>query len=170
MICAVFFAVLIYSTVILISEKFLRAIALGCLISIVLSTLPLLVVAPIGNRNFYFIYVLWLIFLLCFVKQFDGNINKVTTIVKAIACAHSLILVIGFSLIYQSSVNRIENVEEQLKNGKRHQSIILERLPFEKYTHLTTPSTKTDLNDFKAYYDLPKDLKFKVVPFGYDGE
>lgn len=69
----------------------------------------------IGNRNFYFIYVLWLIFLLCFVKQFDGNINKVTTIVKAIACAHSLILVIGFSLIYQSSVNRIENVEEQLK-------------------------------------------------------
>ena len=53
--------------------------------------------------------------LLCFVKQFDGNINKVTTIVKAIACAHSLILVIGFSLIYQSSVNRIENVEEQLK-------------------------------------------------------
>lgn len=170
LICAVFFAVLIYSTVILISEKFLRAIALGCLISIVLSTLPLLVVAPIGNRNFYFIYVLWLIFLLCFVKQFDGNINKVTTIVKAIACAHSLILVIGFSLIYQSSVNRIENVEEQLKNGKRHQSIILERLPFEKYTHLTTPSTKTDLNDFKAYYDLPKDLKFKVVPFGYDGE
>ena len=110
-----FFLVLIYSTVILISEKFLRAIALGCLISIVLSTLPLLVVAPIGNRNFYFIYVLWLIFLLCFVKQFDGNINKVTTIVKAIACAHSLILVIGFSLIYQSSVNRIENVEEQLK-------------------------------------------------------
>ena len=58
----------------------------------------------------------------------------------------------------------------ELKNRKRHQSIILERLPKKKYTHLTTPSTKTDFNDFKAYYDLPKDLKFKVVPFGYDGE
>lgn len=170
LICTVYFVTLIYSTVILIFERYLRAIALGCLISIVLSAMPLLFVAPIGNRNFYFTYVLWLIFLLCFAKQLDGNMNKITTIVKVLACVYSLILVVGFSLIYQSSVNRIENVEEQLKNGKSHQNIILERLPFEKYTHLTTPSTKTDLNDFKAYYDLPKDLKFKVVPFGYDGE
>lgn len=169
-ICTVYFVTLIYSTVILIFERYLRAIALGCLISIVLSAIPLLFVAPIGNRNFYFTYVLWLIFLLCFAKQLDGNMYKITTIVKVLACVYSLILVVGFSLIYQSSVNRIENVEEQLKNGKSHQNIILERLPFEKYTHLTTPSTKTDLNDFKAYYDLPKDLKFKVVPFGYDGE
>lgn len=170
MICTIYFFSLIYTTYLLISDVYMKAIAFGCLISIVLSTTPLLFVAPIGNRNFYFIYVLWIVFFLCLARQIEVSINKVKTIIKIIACVYSLILVIGFGLIYHNSVHRINNVEEQLKNGKNHKKIILERLPFEKYTHLTTPTSKKDLNDFKAYYELPKDLKFKVVPFGNDGE
>ena len=170
LICTVYFVSLIYFIVLVINERYLRAIAIGCLVSIVLATLPLLFVAPIGPRNFYFIYVLWMILVLCFAKQYGESINSATVFIKTLVCILSFILIVGFSLIYNNSVHRIENIETQLKNGKSHKNIILERLPFERYTHLTTPTQERDLNDLKAYYDLPKDLKFKVVPFGVDGE
>lgn len=80
LICTVYFVSLIYFIVLVINERYLRAIAIGCLVSIVLATLPLLFVAPIGPRNFYFIYVLWMILVLCFAKQYGESINSATVL------------------------------------------------------------------------------------------
>ncbi|MEQ6102863.1 hypothetical protein V2J39_08270 [Staphylococcus saccharolyticus] len=75
-------------------------------------------------------------------------------------------MILEFSLIYFNSVQRVVEIEQQLAHGKRHNNIILEKLPFEKYTHFITPMISQHFNDFKNYYHLSKDLKIKILPYG----
>ena len=61
-------------------------------------------------------------------------------------------------------MHRIDVIKEQITQHQRHQKITLERLPFERYTHIH--KVKEQLQDFKHYYNLPKDITFKIVPYG----
>ncbi|MDU1926337.1 MAG: hypothetical protein E6755_10895 [Staphylococcus epidermidis] len=130
------------------------------------SVLPLLFVTPISYRNFYFIYTLWIVILLCLIQQCDVLFKQLEHIIKIFAIIISIIMMIGFTFIHISSVHRIDFIKEQITQHHRYQKITLERLPFERYTHMTTPKSKEQLQDFKHYYDLPKDITFKVVPYG----
>ena len=136
---------------------------MGSFIAMASSVLPLLFVTPISYRNFYFIYTLWIVILLCLIQQCDVLFKQLEYIIKIFAIIISIIMMIGFTFIHISSVHRIDVIKEQIT---QHQKITLERLPFERYTHMTTPKSKVQLQDFKHYYNLPKDITFKIVPYG----
>jgi len=166
LVCFIYFVSLIYFLIVIVNERYTCMIALGCLLSIALSVIPLLFVSPIGNRNFYYIYVLWLIILLCIIKQYKVTTSYVQFILRILACTVGTITILWFSLIYFNSVQRIVEIEQQLAHGKRHNNIVLEKLSFENYTPFSTPMTSQHFNDFKNYYHLPKDLKIKIMPYG----
>ena len=58
-----------------------------------------------------------MILVLCFAKQYGESINSASFYKNAV-CILSFILIVGFSLIYNNSVHRIENIETQLKMVK----------------------------------------------------
>lgn len=149
-----------------IQQRYIKMIAIGSFIAMASSVLPLLFVTPISYRNFYFIYTLWIVILLCLIQQCDVLFKQLEYIIKIFAIIISIIMMIGFTFIHISSVHRIDVIKEQITQHQQHQKITLERLPFERYTHMTTPKSKVQLQDFKHYYNLPKDITFKIVPYG----
>ena len=162
-ICFIYMMSVIYVVFKTIQQRYIKMIAIGSFIAMASSVLPLLFVTPISYRNFYFIYTLWIVILLCLIQQCDVLFKQLEHIIKIFAIIISIIMMIGFTFIHISSVHRIDVIKEQIT---QHQKITLERLPFERYTHMTTPKSKVQLQDFKHYYNLPKDITFKIVPYG----
>ncbi|MDU4612920.1 MAG: hypothetical protein E6Y20_11170, partial [Staphylococcus epidermidis] len=162
-ICFIYMMSVIYVVFKTIQQRYIKMIAIGSFIAMASSVLPLLFVTPISYRNFYFIYTLWIVILLCLIQQCDVLFKQLEYIIKIFAIIISIIMMIGFTFIHISSVHRIDVIKEQIT---QHQKITLERLPFERYTHMTTPKSKVQLQDFKHYYNLPKDITFKIVPYG----
>ena len=165
-ICFIYMMSVIYVVFKTIQQRYIKMIAIGSFIAMASSVLPLLFVTPISYRNFYFIYTLWIVILLCLIQQCDVLFKQLEYIIKIFAIIISIIMMIGFTFIHISSVHRIDVIKEQITQHQRHQKITLERLPFERYTHMTTPKSKEQLQDFKHYYNLPKDITFKIVPYG----
>lgn len=94
LVCFIYFVSLIYFLIVIVNERYTCMIALGCLLSIALSVIPLLFVSPIGNRNFYYIYVLWLIILLCIIKQYKVTTSYVQFILRILACTVGTITIL----------------------------------------------------------------------------
>lgn len=94
LVCFIYFVSLIYFLIVIVNERYTCMIALGCLLSIALSVIPLLFVSPIGNRSFYYIYVLWLIILLCIIKQYKVTTSYVQFILRILACTVGTITIL----------------------------------------------------------------------------
>lgn len=44
--------------------------------------------------------------------------------------------------------------------------VVLEKLPFENMLKKATPRNDIQHNLFKIYYDIPQNVKLKIVPYG----
>ena len=132
-------------------------IAIGSFIAMASSVLPLLFVTPISYRNFYFIYTLWIVILLCLIQQCDVLFKQLEYIIKIFAIIISIIMMIDL-LLYILVVHRIDVIKEQIT---QHQKITLERLPFERYTHMTTPKSKYNFKISNTIIICPKTSHLK---------
>ena len=69
-ICFIYMISVIYVVFKMMHKRYIRMIVMGSFIAMASSVLPLLFVT-ISYRNFYFIYTLWIVILLCLIQQCD---------------------------------------------------------------------------------------------------
>ncbi|MEB8176612.1 hypothetical protein NGH63_08975 [Staphylococcus xylosus] len=136
------------------------------LATILLVCAPLVIVSPLGPRNFYTVYALFVIILLILFSQLNitGQLWKQIVGVLAIGCAT---LYLGtFFYINQKNETRITQLKEEIKAHPKKEYYTMEKLPFEHYLHHPTPTSTRYQSLFNQYEGIPKDTKIKYVPFG----
>lgn len=141
-------------------------IAYFSLVSIVIATTPLLVVAPVGPRNFYFMYVLWLIVLLIIVKQLPLPEKRTSIIAASIACVASFMFIVIFSFMTHANAQRIAKLKEDAAHASKNDTITVEMLPFDAYSQHSSPWDSGTERVFKTYFDIPQDAKLQFKPYG----
>lgn len=171
----IFFSLLYYiSLIIFIVKNFVsvkRERYLYLLLSIPLSSGPLLIANPIGARSFYIVYVLWSLFiiLLCFDTIIDlvGNQFIVMQLVKHLSFSVSVITLIFYLLIffysYRTQIQRQEIIEQSV--DAESSTIVLPELPNREYVWKTSIDDPVWIERFKDFYDVPsdKDVIFREV-------
>lgn len=136
------------------------------LISIVIATTPLLVVAPVGPRNFYFMYVLWLIVLLVILKQLPLPETRTSLIAGSITLVAMAVFMSAFSFMTYANTQRIAKLKEDARHASEDDVVIVEMLPFDAYTQRSSPWSIATQNVFKQYFGIPQEVRLKFVPYG----
>lgn len=131
MICGWFYIALFIATYIIFKAQFMRMLGYYTLGSILLVTVPLLVVSPITAGNFYTIYILWALYLLLLMTQSGINMKSLHIGIRALALGLSMIFIVTFSMIYFTHIQRLNSIEHQLDTQHIKHVVVLEKLPFE---------------------------------------
>ncbi|QJX55281.1 hypothetical protein EYQ96_03960 [Staphylococcus warneri] len=166
MICGWFYIALFIATYVIFKAQFVRMLGYYTLGSILLVTVPLLLVSPITPGNFYTIYVLWSLYLLLLMTQCRVNAKSLHIGIRALALGLSMIFIVTFSMIYFTHIQRLNSIEHQLHTQRIKHVVVLEKLPFENMLNKATPSNDIQHNLFKIYYDIPQNVNLKIVPYG----
>lgn len=137
--------------------------------SIVLLTLPLLIVSPVTPRCFYPMYVMFSIFVIslineCF-KYIKSNIfyKSINYILKCIILISMFyIFCIIFSAFYVTN-KMINYIDMQIENASTE--IVLPKTVYENYMKHPYPHNDENMARFKLYYNIPKNLEIKFVDY-----
>ncbi|MEB6612976.1 hypothetical protein [Staphylococcus pasteuri] len=165
-ICGWFFIALVISVRFIFKEQVIRNLGYYALGSIPLVTLPLLLVSPLGAGNFYTIYVLWCLYLLLLISQYKIQCQSIWIGLKGFSIALAFIFIVTMSVIYFNNIQRIDMINKQLDTHRYKHVVVLERLPFENILNKVTPTSNMQHKSFKMYYDIPQNVKLKIVPYG----
>lgn len=138
------------------------------LASIIILNIPLLVVSPVGPRNFYLSYILWLIILLLILERCQWSEVKISWVTGIIASVACMMYLSAFSLMTYVNHQRIEKIQYEVTHDSKKKEYVVEGLPFETYSQHATPISNRGAKLFKAYWHIPKDAKLKFVPYGND--
>lgn len=132
-------------------------------ISIIIVSMPMIIVYPIGTRCFFICYVFLVIICMKIMGYtFKYNIinikmNKLNIIANILVIAIILNKYYIFNDINNEFQKIISYTEEQMINKK--DSILLPRFTYENYTHGDISS----FIGFLYYYNTPNDIKFKTI-------
>jgi len=139
------------------------------LISIIVMTLPLLVVSPVTPRCFYPMYVLWCVFVLqllcdCFkyIKSdfFFKVINYFGSSMLLVSMFYYLCII--FSAFYVTN-QMIEYIKYQ--KSINSQEYILPKTVYEDYMKHPYPHDDTNMNRFKLFYNIDKRVKITFIDY-----
>lgn len=127
--------------------------------------LPLLIVTPLGPRNFFMIYVLEMIFILYLFKELKIK-NEV--FIKNISFAFLSVLLVFYIGIY-SQVNRFfkmrENyILEESKNSKL-EYILVPKNPYSKYVWSGDFDNEYYTNIYKNYLNIDSRVDFRFIEY-----
>ncbi|MDN6630911.1 MAG: hypothetical protein L0K90_06590, partial [Staphylococcus equorum] len=166
LICIVFLSAMIYAIHIIIGQKEVRYTLYLLLASTLLVCAPLVIVSPLGPRNFYTVYVIYSIILLILLVQLNVIHTLWRNMVVGIAIMFGIIYLSGFCYIHYQNETRIANLKQEVKANPDKDFYTMEKLPFEHYLHHVTPTSDKYQTLFNKYEGLPADTKVKYVPFG----
>lgn len=131
--------------------------------SIIVASLPLIIISPIGPRCFFICYVFLVIICLNMISHiYDTNLIK-TPNIKYISIIILSLIVINKVYIYYNvnSIYKERNVYIQQEMEKGSDLIVIPKLPFNKYI-------QNDLPEFIGqyyYYKNIEDILFKMIDY-----
>lgn len=166
LVCIWFLCTLILAIHLVVELKEIKYTLYLLLAAILLVCAPLIIVSPLGPRNFYTVSALYVIILLLLFSQLNitNQLWKQIAVVLAVGCGT---LYLGtFFYIYQKNETRIIQLKEEIKAHPKKEVYTMEKLPFEHYLHHATPTSARYQALFNQYEGIPKDTKIKYVPFG----
>lgn len=132
------------------------------LFSIAIMTAPLLVVTPIGPRNFFATYVLFAMFA---VDAFDYSVNEFKIKIDHFIGIIAIMLMLFYGIIY-GSIFRIEKKRDKaINNFESGEVLYLPLLPFAEYMQNGNPVNEIFLERFKLFYNIDKNQKVKFVKY-----
>lgn len=140
------------------------------LVSIVILLAPLLVVNPIGPRNFFPPYVLLVMFcgtMLHYI-QVEYGMSKSTELgisisAAAIGLAMFFFMVSIYGTIHSYDVKRAEYVRKQVELGC--EEITVCKLPYTSYVWFGDPTTEPWGERFKLFYGIDKETKLNFLSY-----
>ena len=133
--------------------------------SIIVLTGPLLIVTPIGPRNFFQNYILYIMIigeLISYLKLKDNDfIKKILVTSSLLGITYFLAI---FAYIYKVELNRTKII----KSAKNTNEVLyLPKLPHENYMQIPNPTVEVFEERFKNFYHIDKNQKIK---FGKKGK
>ncbi|MGO1997235.1 MAG: DUF6056 family protein [Staphylococcus equorum] len=165
-ICIIFLGAMIYAIHLVIGQKEVRYTLYLLLASTLLVCAPLVIVSPLGPRNFYTVYVIYSIILLILLVQLNVMHALWRNMIVGIAIMFGVVYLSGFCYIHYQNETRIANLKQEVKEHPDKDFYTMEKLPFEHYLHHATPTSEKYQTLFNKYEGLPADTKVKYVPFG----
>lgn len=157
-----FFLAILISSVIAINNKKVKQRIVFYLISIVVLTGPLLVVTPIGPRNFFMSYVL---FAMVGCELFNYIDKKESIYIKNVLITITLGLLLFyfsiFSYVYKIECERINYI----KDNQKTDILYLPNLPYEKYMQHSNPYGEVFVERFKIFYGIKESQQVKFVDY-----
>lgn len=151
-----FFVSIIIITIFTVDDKSTKYQLLFYLISILILTLPLFVVNPIGPRCFFPMYILFILFICTLFNNLEVNktiiIKKEILILTIFIIVFSYIYLLSIYLyIYMKDIDRINYIHKEINNGATE--ITVKKLPYPDYVW------NGDVNDrYKIFYGIDKKI------------
>lgn len=130
------------------------------LCSIIILTVPLFVVTPIGSRCFFPMFILWvwvvLEYFVFVLNSRDIFILKPVLVSGILIFFGYLLLVYGY--IFKVDIERINYINENSDES----SLVLPKLPYNDYHHVGNPRNEVFTERFKLFYGIDEatDLEF----------
>ncbi|PTH59410.1 DUF6056 family protein [Staphylococcus agnetis] len=134
------------------------------IITIPIMVAPLLIVQPIGPRNFYSVFIIFVMvaFLLFRYIAFQGS--QWQWLIKIFAVTFASAYVIMFLIIAISDHTRIAKIHHAATENPKVKTYYMKRLPFEDYMQRSSPETERRKRIFKDYYEIPQHIKIIFPP------
>lgn len=117
---------------------------------------PLLVVQPMGPRNFYAIYVIYVIITMGLLTKVNLKPRRLVLCVTTVMATSFIVI---FSVISIAQYQRIQSLEAAIKENPSLTSYTVARLPFESYMQHSSPYDTKKTEIFKTYWNVPKKVK-----------
>lgn len=164
-----YFALLVATALLFINNRRSKwSILFFCLSSLAV-TAPLFIVKPIGPRCFFSAYV-FLILIFCELWQYGRKAGMLSLtgrqIVVPATCALAAVLLFYFriySTVWEISEQRLAYIDSQYQQGET--LIEIPKLPYGDYLWTCDPINELWTYRYKAYYQLPDDISFELVPY-----
>ncbi len=139
------------------------------LISVPVQLIQLLVVTPIGPRNFFPTYVLMIMvigvlfnYALDFFNPSRNALKLIASACLSVSLASLIFITSIFTTIHSYEVKRHEYIKLQLEAG--YTEIVVCNLPYSDFMQYPNPENKYALvSNFKNFYGIDKDVKFKLL-------
>lgn len=143
-----------------------RMIVVTAVVSLFVLSAPLLLVSPIGARNFMPTYALLLMIVSVMVSNLRAVCDpRLLVAWKVLAVSAGVIgwfsLFTVYSEIGDSADDRLESVRAQIDEGKS--DVTMERLPNRLWIQYPDPVAEPWVSRFKLYYDLPPDVSISLT-------
>lgn len=119
----------------------------------------------IEHGYFYITYSIWVVIFLILLAQLE--IQKkwfgiaVNSVVTTICCTYSCVM---FYVDYTNDI-RIGQLKYDYHQDPLATTYKVEKLPFEQFLQQPTPKNKKYEKLFKQYWNIPRDIKIKFVPY-----
>ena len=131
------------------------------LFSIVMLTIPLFVVSPIGSRCFFPMYVMWILVALEFFSSIIKNKEfpplKFVLLSGIVTVFVYLFLIYGY--VFKINVQRYDYI----KDHNDEEKLVLPKLPYSTFLFHSNPYPGPWLDRFKLFYDIPEDTEVEFV-------
>jgi hypothetical protein len=135
--------------------------------SIILMTLPLFVVTPIGSRNFFPTYVIFILFVCDLLNYLINkynllvNLNVINYVLLPIICVLMIYLLAIYGYIYKVYNDRNNYINNHLNDTV----IVLPKMPNSSYIWRADPVEKGFDEQFKKFYNINSNSKIEVVSY-----
>lgn len=132
-------------------------------ISFIIIIAPLLLVTPIGPRNFLIPYIILILYTCEIINYIIYYKDKDIYIRYVLVISSVVILMYYFSIygyVYKYYIQREKHVLSQIKSNKH---IKIPELPYSNYVHVPNPKSKYHHKYFKSFYNIENDVKIEVV-------
>jgi len=145
----------------LISDLSKKKRVIFALSSILILTIPLFVVTPIGSRCFFPMYILWIWVVLEFfdLALVDKDILVLKTILVGATLTFLCYLLLVYGYIFKINMERIEYIN----SNRDKECMYLPKLPYEDYHWFGNPYNLEFLSRFKAFYNIDKDVTVEFI-------
>lgn len=117
---------------------------------------PLLIVQPMGPRNFYAVYIIYVIITMGLLSKVNIRPYRFVLILTTMMATSFIII---FSIISIAQYQRIQSLETAIQHNPSLTSYTVERLPFESYMQHSSPYDEKKTEIFKTYWGVPEKVK-----------
>lgn len=152
-------------TVFLVKE--IRWKGLFAISSILILAAPLVMASPIGPRNFFPMYVFYIILFILIYEYLVKSSEKLEIAIGKVIVIACVLLSIYYmaivSFTFFSETKRMKSIDKQVNAEKSE--IQLYTLPFAEYYHFSTPVNSVFASRFKLFYGIPQETTVVFKPF-----
>ncbi|MDD2409538.1 MAG: DUF6056 family protein [Bacilli bacterium] len=148
-----------------IQDKFKRQKLMFYIFSIIIMVIPLLFVTPIGARNFFVTYVIFIVI----INELLNNLFKIKNIRKIAKTSIIVSLTIAIYLlsiyIYIYFINNERN-NYIYNESKVSKEIIIPILPYQQYLWTSTPQKNSIWETrYKLFYNINPEVSFSIISY-----
>lgn len=159
-----FYLTLIASVYYVALSSRIKAYLIMLLLTIPIMVAPLLIVQPIGPRNFYSVFIIYVMIAFVLLRYLELHRLEWQWFVKVLAVTFASAYVIMFLIIAIADHMRIAKVHRAAAENPNLKTYHMQRLPFEAYMQRSSPETKRRKSIFKTYYEIPQKIKITFPP------